>query len=95
MRLLVSARFRVFLDWLHFIKVLSKITKPITRSLGKDKKFKWMLACEAGFQELKKRLTSAPAVKETRRALPDSRFGVSHYGSRCKDLEALSYGKEV
>jgi hypothetical protein len=27
--------------------------------LGKDKNFKWMPACEASFQELKKRLTTA------------------------------------
>jgi hypothetical protein len=74
MRLLVSARFRVFLDWLYFIKVLSKITKPITRSLGKDKKFKWMSACEADFQELKKRLTSALVL-----VMPDMEKSFSIY----------------
>jgi hypothetical protein len=31
------------------IEGLSKITKPMTELLGKDKKFKWTLACEASF----------------------------------------------
>jgi hypothetical protein len=31
----------------------------MTELLGKDKKFMWMPACEASFQELKKRLTTA------------------------------------
>jgi hypothetical protein len=33
--------------------------KPMIELLEKDKKFKWTLACEANFQELKKRLTTA------------------------------------
>jgi hypothetical protein len=32
--------------------------KPMTELLEKDKKFKWTPACEANFQELKKRLTT-------------------------------------
>jgi hypothetical protein len=32
-----------------FIKGFSKITKPITKLLGKDKKFKWMPAWEVSF----------------------------------------------
>jgi hypothetical protein len=35
-----------------------KISKPMTELLEKDKKFKWMPACDANFQELKKRLTT-------------------------------------
>jgi hypothetical protein len=46
----------------RFIKGFSKITKPITELLGKDKKFKWTPACEASFQELKNRLTTAPVL---------------------------------
>jgi hypothetical protein len=46
----------------RFIKRFSKIIKPITELLGKDKKFKWTIACEASFQELKKRLTTAPVL---------------------------------
>jgi hypothetical protein len=38
----------------RFIKGFSRITKPITKLLRKDKKFKWTPACKASFQELKK-----------------------------------------
>jgi hypothetical protein len=38
----------------RFIKGFSKITKPMTELLGKDKKFKWTPTCEASFQVLKK-----------------------------------------
>jgi hypothetical protein len=33
----------------RFIEEFSKITKPMTEFLEKDKKFKWMPACEAIF----------------------------------------------
>jgi hypothetical protein len=42
----------------RFIDGFSKISKPMTELLEKDKKFEWMPACEASFQELKKRLTT-------------------------------------
>jgi hypothetical protein len=42
-----------------------KISKPMTKLLEKDKKFKWMPACEASFQELKKRLMIAPILVMT------------------------------
>jgi hypothetical protein len=38
----------------RFIEGFSMISKPMTKMLKKDKKFKWMPACEASFQELKK-----------------------------------------
>jgi hypothetical protein len=53
----VSAIFRVFLDWLNIIEGFLKISKPMTELLEKDKKFEWTPACEASFQELKKRPT--------------------------------------
>jgi hypothetical protein len=56
MRLRVSAIFKVLLDWLDIIEGILKISKPMTKLLKKDKKFEWMPACEASFQELKKRL---------------------------------------
>jgi hypothetical protein len=37
-----------------FIEGFSKISKPMTELLEKDKKFKWTPSCEASFQELKK-----------------------------------------
>jgi hypothetical protein len=42
-----------------FIEGFSKISKPMTELLEKDKKFKWTPSYEARFQELKKRLTTA------------------------------------
>jgi hypothetical protein len=46
----------------RFIKGFSKISKPVTELLKKDKKFNWTPACEASFQELKKRVTTAPIL---------------------------------
>jgi hypothetical protein len=46
----------------RFIKGFSKITKPMTELLQKDKKFKWMPVSEASLQELKKQLTTAPIL---------------------------------
>jgi hypothetical protein len=46
----------------RFIEEFSKISKPMTELLEKDKQFKWMPACESSFQELKKRLTTAPVL---------------------------------
>jgi hypothetical protein len=40
----------------RFIEGFSKISKPMTELL------EWTLACEASFQELKKRLTTAPIL---------------------------------
>jgi hypothetical protein len=41
----------------RFIEGFSKISNTMTELLEKDKKFEWTPACEASFQELKKRLT--------------------------------------
>jgi hypothetical protein len=46
----------------RFIDGFSKISKPMTELLEKDRKFKWTPAYEASFQELKKRLTTAPIL---------------------------------
>jgi hypothetical protein len=43
----------------RFIEGFSKICKPMTELLEKDKQFEWTPACEASFQELKKRATTA------------------------------------
>jgi hypothetical protein len=37
----------------RFIEGFSKISKPMTELLEKDKQFEWTLACEASFQELR------------------------------------------
>jgi hypothetical protein len=46
----------------RFIKDFSKITKPMTRLLRKNKDFDWTEECQVSFEELKKRLTSAPVL---------------------------------
>jgi hypothetical protein len=46
----------------RFIEGFLKISKPMTELLKKDKKFEWTPACEASFQELKKRLMTAPIL---------------------------------
>ena len=43
----------------RFIENFSKIAKPMRELLKKDTKFHWIDECEAIFQELKKRLTTA------------------------------------
>jgi hypothetical protein len=46
----------------RFIEGFPRISKPMTELLEKDKEFKWTSACESSFQELKKRLTTAPVL---------------------------------
>jgi hypothetical protein len=63
---------------------LSKISKPMTNLLKKDKKFKWMPACEASFQELKRQLTSTPILVMTEMEKPFSIYcDVSGQGLGC------------
>ena len=50
----------------RFIQDFSKIAKPMTKLLEKNKDFKWTQECQNSFEELKKRLTSAPVL-----VLPD------------------------
>jgi hypothetical protein len=60
--------------YLRFIKEFLKISKPMTKLLEKDKQFEWMPTCEASFQELKKRLTTAPVLM-----MPDMEKSFSIY----------------
>ena len=46
----------------RFIEGFSTVAKPITQLLKKDKKFVWTEACEKSFQELKRKLTTAPVL---------------------------------
>jgi hypothetical protein len=48
--------------YLRFIKDFSRIAKPMTRLLEKNKDFDWTEECQASFEELKKQLTSAPVL---------------------------------
>jgi hypothetical protein len=55
--------FLVLTGYYHrFIKDFSKIAKPMTRLLEKNKDFDWTEECQDSFEELKKRLTSAPVM---------------------------------
>src|SRR3954469_15757825 len=49
-----------------FIENFSKLAKPMTELLKKENKFDWSEECETSFQELKKRLVTAPVL-----CLPD------------------------
>jgi hypothetical protein len=44
------------------IEGFSKIVKPLTTLLEKDREFKWTSACQSSFEELKERLTTAPVL---------------------------------
>jgi len=46
----------------RFIEGFSKIVAPLTLLTRKDHPFTWTDQCEEGFQELKRRLTSAPIL---------------------------------
>jgi ribonuclease HI len=52
----------------RFIENFFKIAKPMTELLKNNTKFEWSEACEKSFQELKKRLTTAPVL-----TLPDTK----------------------
>src|SRR5512137_2738275 len=52
----------------RFIEGFSKLSRPMTELLKKERKFQWSTAYEHSFQEMKKRLTTAPVL-----TLPDIR----------------------
>jgi hypothetical protein len=63
----------------RFIQDFSKIAKPMTWLLEKGKVFKWTQDCQVSFEELKKRLTTAPVL-----VLPDfsKKFDIYYDASR-------------
>ena len=58
----------------RFIEDFSQIAAPMTRLTQKEVKFDWDDRCKAAFQELKKRLTSAPIL-----IVPDREQGYTVY----------------
>jgi hypothetical protein len=68
----------------RFIENLSKIAKPMTDLLKKNKKFEWSEKAEEAFQVLKTKLTTAHVL-----ALPDTSkefvifYDASHQGLSC------------
>jgi hypothetical protein len=78
-----------------FIKDFSKIAKPMTKLLEKNKAFEWTTKCQTSFEELRKRLTSTPVL-----VLPDltKKFDiycdVSRQGLGCvlmQDVQVVCY----
>jgi hypothetical protein len=68
----------------RFIEGFSKISKPMTELLEKDKQFRWTPACESSFQELKKRLTTATVLLMPNMEKPFSIYcDASGQGLRC------------
>ena len=45
-----------------FVEGFSKIAAPLTRLTRKEEPFLWSEACQQSFDELKRRLTSAPVL---------------------------------
>ncbi|XP_071928044.1 uncharacterized protein [Coffea arabica] len=64
----------------RFIKDFSNIAGPMTELTKKDNKFIWSPKCESGFQELKRRLTSAPVL-----TLPDGVEGYVVYSDASRE----------
>jgi hypothetical protein len=58
----------------RFIDRFSKIVKPLTTLLEKDREFKWTDACQGSFEELKRRLTTAQVL-----VMPDLQKGFDIY----------------
>jgi hypothetical protein len=58
----------------RFIEGFSKMVKPLTSLLEKDKKFIWSEACQNNFDELRKRLTTAPIL-----VMPDIHKSLDFY----------------
>ena len=58
----------------RFIEDFSRIAAPTTRLTRKEVKFEWDERCEEAFQELKRRLTSAPIL-----IVPDRGHGYTVY----------------
>ena len=54
-----------------FVERFSRIAAPLTKWTRKDVKYDWVDAFQQSFEELKGRLTSAPAL-----ALPNGRDGL-------------------
>jgi hypothetical protein len=83
----------------RFIEGCSKIRKPMTELLEKYKRFEWTPACEASFQELKKRLTIALVLVMPDMEKPFSIYGdASGQGLGCvlmQDVRLVAYASRL
>ena len=75
---------RIFLGlagyYRKFIEDFSRLATPMTRLTRKEVKFEWNDLCEKAFQELKRRLTSAPIL-----IVPERRQRYTVYCDALKD----------
>ncbi|XP_052726175.1 uncharacterized protein LOC128194658 [Vigna angularis] len=75
----------------RFIEGFSKIVAPLTQLTRKDHPFAWTDRCESSFQELKRKLTSAPVLVIPDTAKPFEVFcDASHQGKANVVADALS-----
>ncbi|WOH00583.1 hypothetical protein DCAR_0519949 [Daucus carota subsp. sativus] len=77
----------------RFVKYFEKIASPLTKLTRKNEKYEWNDKCEESFQELKKRLVTAPIL-----TLPDEQGNfmiysdASHKGLGCV---LIQHGKVI
>jgi hypothetical protein len=62
----------------RFIEGFSKIAKPMTSLMEKEREFKWDEKCQDSFDQLTKRLMSPPVL-----IMPDLQKGFDIYGDAC------------
>ena len=60
--------------YLKFVEGFSKLAAPLTKLTRKEKKFVWSETCQQSFDELKRKLTSAPVL-----TLPSGQDGYTMY----------------
>ncbi|WVZ49193.1 hypothetical protein U9M48_000570 [Paspalum notatum var. saurae] len=73
----------------RFIEGFSRIAKPMTALLEKNIKFQWTSACQKAFEELKKRLTTAPEGKVVAYASRQLRDHEKNYPTHDLELAAV------
>ena len=68
----------------QFIKGFVCLSSPMTKLIRKGEKFEWNEACKRAFQELKRKLTSAPVLAIPRSGEKYSIYSdASHSGLGC------------
>jgi hypothetical protein len=75
----------------RFIPHISKITKPMTKLVEKDAKFKWSLQCEEAFLTLRKLLPTTPVLAQSdiEKSFDESGKGIG--GVLMQDGHAIAY----
>nr|CAB3502823.1 unnamed protein product [Digitaria exilis] len=79
----------------RFIEGFSKIAKPLTSLLEKNAKFVWTPQCQASFEELKKRLTTAPEGRVVAYASRQLRIHELSYPTHDLELAAVVHALKI